>query len=209
MDTKGYQMKFEDFFRVIDRNKYYVFSYEDILMLFPDEKRDNLKKTTYRWKNKGWIYVLKKGLYEITYPKDINIPDLYIANRLYGPSYVSMETALSIYSIIPEVSMAVTSVTTKPTCEFKNKHGLFIYRTVKPVSFTGYYVQKQWDFNVLLAEPEKALVDFIYLKTYRAQKINFEEERISKKIVSNLNKNKLNKYAEQYNLDLKDFYAFL
>ena len=202
-------MNFKDLYKTLEKNRYYVFSHGDILSFCPDEKRDNLKKMIHRWKEKGWIYPLKRGLYELTYPKDFTIPDMYIANRLYNPSYVSLETALSNYSIIPEVSMAVTSITTKPTRKFKNKHGLFIYRTVRQNAFTGYYVEKHRTFNILVAEPEKALVDYTYFKTYHNKKLNLKDERLDKNVILRLNKKKLNRYAKLYHLNLKEFYDYL
>lgn len=202
-------MNFKELYRTIEKNKYYVFSYEDIISFYPQERRNSLKKLLYTWKNKGWVYALKRGLYELTYPKDFIIPDMYISNRLYSPSYVSLETALSNYSIIPEVSMAVTSITTKPTRRFKNKHGLFIYHTVKPEAFTGYYVEKQGSFDTLIAEPEKALIDYLYFKTYHNKKLNLEDERLDRGIISKLNKRKLKKYADLYNLSLEELYAYL
>lgn len=203
-------MKFNDLYSILEKNKYYAFSYEDILAFYPAEKKDTLKELLCRWRKKGWIYTLKKGLYELIYPCDFNIPDMYIANRLYEPSYVSLETALSNYSIIPEAAMAVTSVTTKATRRFKNKHGLFIYRTVKPMAFTGYYIQKQNNFPVRIAEPEKALVDFIYFKNFRGTGFNPGQERLDKGVISRLNKRKLRKHACLYNIDLEEkLYAYL
>jgi len=144
-------MNFKELYRTLEKHKYFVFSFEDLQVFYPNETKDNLKKLIYRWKDKGWISSLKRGLYELTYPKELTIPDLYIANKLYYPSYVSLETALSHYSIIPEISMAVTSITTKPTRRFKNKHGLFIYRTINPQMFSGYTVEKYQTFQVYIA----------------------------------------------------------
>ncbi|MFH1846905.1 MAG: hypothetical protein ABH869_05055 [Candidatus Omnitrophota bacterium] len=202
-------MKFKDLYQTLEQNKYYVFSFQDILSFYPREKRANLKRIINRWGKKRWIYSLKRGLYELTYPKDFVIPDMHVANRLYGPSYVSLETALSNYSIIPEVSMAVTSVTTKSTRQFKNKHGLFIYRTIKSGAFTGYYVEKQGSYSIFMAEPEKALIDYLYFKMYRDKKFDFNAQRFDKDIIVNLKKKKINKYAKLYNIDLKEFYANL
>jgi predicted transcriptional regulator of viral defense system len=202
-------MNFKEFYKTIDKNKYYVFSFEDILSFYPNEERSNIKKSIYRWKERGWICSLKRGLYEITYPKDFIIPDMYIANYLYNPSYVSLETALSNYSIIPEVSMAVTSITTKPTRRLKNKHGLFIFRTVRPEVFTGYYVEKQGDFDILIAEPEKALVDFLYFRTYRSKQIDIRGERLDGQVISQLNNKKISEYAKLYNINLKELHAYL
>lgn len=202
-------MSFKDLYKSIVKLGYYVFSLDDLSMLYPNEKRHNIKVMLHRWKGEGWICALKKGLYELVYPRDLNIPDMYIANVLYKPSYVSLETALSYYSIIPEVSMAVTSITTKPTRKFKNKHGLFTYHTVKPAAFGGYYVEKSRGFDILIAEPEKALVDLLYFKTYRNKKIDLGPERLDKKIALKLNKKKIEKYTHSYKMSLKELYAYL
>ena len=105
--------------------------------------------------------------------------------------------------------MAVTSLTTKPTRKFRNKHGLFIYRTIKPVCFTGYFVEKQGIFSILIAEPEKAIVDYVYFKTYRNKRFDFIEERLDKDKIMRLNKKKIYKYARLYDMDIKRFYAQL
>jgi len=212
-------MNFSEFFKTIEKNRYYVFSFEDLTLFFPDESRSNLKKMLYRWKNKGWLHPLKRGLYEIAYPGDFAIPDLFIANALYKPSYISLETALSNFSIIPEVSMAVTSITTKPTRRFKNRHGLFVYRTVNPRAFAGYHVAKHGEFDVLMADPEKAVIDYLYFKLYRRrtrkahftmrEKIDLEEERFDLDLLSKLDRVKLKSYAGLYELDLRGFYAQL
>lgn len=202
-------MTFKELYRTLEKNRYYIFSYRDILSFYPEDKRNTVKTMICRWKEKGWIYPLKRGIYELAYPKDFTVPDMHVANKLYEPSYVSLETALSYYSIIPEVSMGVTSITTKPTRRFKNKHGLFTYRTVKPDIFTGYYVEKNGIFDIFIAEPEKALVDYLYFKTYRGKKFNLKDERLDKDAILKLNRKKTQKYAELYNLNLKEFYAQL
>lgn len=203
-------MTFNGLYKTLENNKYYLFTFKDVLLFYPREREENLKKMLYRWKKKNWVYALKKGVYELSYPKELIIPDMYIANKLYSPSYVSLETALSHYSIIPEVAMAVTSITTKPTRRFKNKHGLFVYHTIKTDVFTGYYVDKQAGFDILIAEPEKALVDYIYFKSYRNKKFDIEEERVDKGIISRLSAKKINKYAKLYNINLKElFYDYL
>ncbi|MFH1877300.1 MAG: hypothetical protein ABH883_00630 [Candidatus Omnitrophota bacterium] len=202
-------MKFGELYKILERNRYYIFTYEDIALFFPDENKDNLKITMQRWRKKGWVCSLKRGLHELTFPEDLVIPDMYVAGKLYTPSYVSLETALSNYSIIPEVSMSVTSITTKPTRRFKNKHGLFTYRTVKPDAFTGYYVEKIQGFDIFMAEPEKAIIDYIYFKAYRNKKFSLKEERLEKDVIAGLDMKKMDKYAKLYNIDLKGFYACL
>ena len=203
-------MRFEEAYRQLTQKKYYVFSFEDMCIFYPQEKRDNLKQLLSRWMKAGWISSLKKGLYELTYPERQTLPDLYIANKIYSPSYVSLETALSHYSVIPEVSMAVISVSPKPTRRFANFHGLFIYRSIQPKAFCGYGIERHNGFDVLMAEPEKALVDYLYLKTFRSTGFNFEQERLDRNRILKFNRKKLNSYALLYNLNLKEIlYAYL
>ncbi|OPX29020.1 MAG: hypothetical protein B1H08_04770 [Candidatus Omnitrophica bacterium 4484_171] len=90
----------------------------------------------------------------------------------------------------------------------KNKY-FFLYRSIKPLAFTGYYVEKHGNFDILIASPEKALIDYLYFKTYRNRSFNPKEERLDKDAVLRLKRRKLDKYAGLYNLNLKEFYAYL
>ena len=63
--------------------------------------------------------------------KDSHPPLYAIANKLYQPSYISLESALSHYGIIPETVYAVTSVTTKSTREFTTPKSVFSYQRIK------------------------------------------------------------------------------
>jgi len=77
---------------------------------------------------------------------------------------VSLESALSYYSLIPEAVADVTSVSTKKTSRFTNSIGNFVYQRVKPDAFRGYRSYKdEAGLECLIAEPEKAVVDFLYL----------------------------------------------
>jgi len=202
-------MRFENIYKVLEKNSYYIFSRGDVLSFYPEADEGNLKKAIYRWKKSGRLYSLKRGLYELTYPRARDIPDMYIANKLYAPSYVSLETAMSYYSIIPEVSMAVTSITTKPTRKFRNKHGLFSYRTIKSYAFTGYFVERYKNFDILIAEPEKALIDYLYFKTYHDKKFELKDERLDREALSGLKRRKLDRYAKLYGINLRELYAYL
>ena len=197
-------MRFQETYKRLIEKKYTIFSFEDLCVFYPKEKRSNLRQYLSRWKAQGWLKSLKKGLYELTYPEGRGVPDFFIANKIYAPSYISLETALSYYSIIPEVSMAVVSVTAKATRRFKNSHGLFIYRSIQTEAFRGYIIEKHNGFNILIAEPEKALVDYLYFKTLRGRSFDKKEERIDQKRVEQLNKKKIESYAKIYQLNVKD-----
>ena len=197
-------MRFQEAYKELAEKKYHVFSFEDLCVFYPKEKRSSLRQYLSRWKKQAWIGSLRKGLYELTFPQGRDVPDFFIANKIYAPSYISLETALSYYSLIPEVSIAVVSVTPKTTRRFKNSHGLFIYRSVQPEAFRGYTIEKHNGLNVLIAEPEKALVDYLHFKTLRGGEFDMKAERLDKKRVNELNKKKLNNYAKIYHLDVKE-----
>ena len=196
-------MRFQEAYKKFVEKKYYIFSFEDLCVFYPKEKRSSLQQYLSRWKKQGWIGALRKGLYELTFPESRGIPDFFMANKMYAPSYISLETALSYYNMIPEVSMAVMSVTSKTTRRFKNAHGLFVYRSIRPEAFRGYIIEKHNGFDVYMAEPEKALADYLYLKTFRGETFDKKAERIDQKRINQLNKRKLEKYAYDYQLDVR------
>lgn len=206
-------MKYIDLFDRLYKNRLYLFSTHDLYSLFPSEKREILRQQIHYWKKHSWIRPLKNGVYEIIYPQQKSIPDLFLANKLYSPSYVSLETALSIYDIIPEVAMGVTSVTTKPTREFKNYYGLFKYRTIKVKAFAGYRIIEENKFKIKIADPEKALVDYIYFKLYDKEKITIEGERFDIPALKKLKRTRMRGYARCFNKltykALEDIYAKL
>ena len=132
-------MNYVELSKALRRNKLYLFTFRDIGNLFPEEKEKTIKNNFIRWLSKGYFVRLKRDLYEfIEQGLEVKTPDLYVANRLYEPSYVSSETALSFYSIIPDIAAGVTSLTIRPTRTFKNKYGSFFYRTCKSEAFRGY-----------------------------------------------------------------------
>lgn len=113
---------------------------------------------------KGEIIRLKKGLYIVS-PKILQKPlnKEIMANHIYGPSYVSLESALSYYGLIPERVYVTKSITLKRSKEFKNELGIFDYITVPedyyPIGITQ---EKAYEkFNFLIATPEKAICDMI------------------------------------------------
>ena len=196
-------MRFEDVYRELTGKKYYVFSGEDLCAFFPKAKRSTIKQHLSRWKKSGFVSSVRRDLYELTYPRSYDVPDMYLANKIYAPSYVSLETALSHYSMIPDVSMSVTSVTAKATRRFKNPHGLFTYRSVQTKAFCGYTIENHNGFDILIAEPEKALVDYVYFKTLRKAKLDIEALRLDQKKIRRLDQKKLETYSRLYGINTK------
>ena len=109
----------------------------------------------------GKLIPLTKGLYE----DNLNASGVYLANAIYGPSYVSFNYALSYYGLIPEAVYDFTSATTekKKKKSFTNRFGTFTYRDV-PVDIYPYGVNliKEGEYSFLIASREKALCDKLY-----------------------------------------------
>lgn len=164
----------------------------DIKILTPIEfKRifnTSLRSTQYfleEYTKKGIFLRLKKGLYELSF----NPASLYLkANKLYQPSYISFESALSHHNLIPGRIYSMISATTKPTREFNTKHNNFIYHKMKKDYYLGYRPYKIENETILIAEPEKALADCLYLSTIRKRSL---PERVDLKKIE---QKKLKKY---------------
>ena len=117
-----------------------------------------------RWVKKGYLVKLRQDWYAFNELQ--NEPDMarFIAGKIYTPSYISLHTALSIYGIIPEVVTQITCVTTNRTTSYSNPFGQFNYQTIKPELFFGYKQEPvRRGGSYLVAEPEKAIIDLLYL----------------------------------------------
>ena len=126
--------------------------------------RDVLKNQISLWKRRGLVLPLKKGLYVLNEnDRRITPSREFIANQLVFPSYISLEYALSFYTIIPERVFQVTSVTPKKTETFENSFGVFSYRSIREDLFFGFVsLEDENGMQFLIAEKEKALLDFLY-----------------------------------------------
>ena len=193
-------MNYMEFLSTLRKKKVSIFTLSDIANIFPDANLGTLKNNLTNWRKKGYIERLKRDLYMCIEPVlESEIPDFFIANKLYGPSYISLETALSLYNIIPEIAAHVTSVTTKPSRVFRNRHGVFIYRSCRKRAFTGYRIASYEGYKVLIADEEKALVDFLYFKLRQGIAIDFDEERFDPDILKKLEWKKAKGYADLFN----------
>ena len=138
------------------------------------KEKQVFKNQISQWKKQGLIIPLKKGLYVLNEnDRRINPSREFIANQLIFPSYISLEYALAFYGIIPEKVYQLTSVTSKKTMEFTNFYGTFSYRNLRSELFFGFVALKdENDLPILIAEKEKALLDFLYLNL---SQMNFNE----------------------------------
>jgi len=151
------------------------------------------------WVKKGYLVRLKNGIYAFSREKE-RLQGEGIAFLLYQPSYLSLESALAWYGFIPEIVYAYTSVTARITRTFENACGRFIYRHVKSELFWGYVEMSTDHGPYLLAEPEKALLDYIYLNLARINnEDDFENIRLNEEQMENtLNEEKFMKYLKAF-----------
>ncbi len=138
---------------------------------------------------KGYITKFRKGIYGFA---GEYINEMLIANKVYQPSYISLEYALMFYNIIPETVYAITSVTSRKSREFVINNISYSYHHIKQQAFTG-YIKKYFDGQMsLIAEPEKALADYLYFVALGRKTVN---ERLN---LEEINKEKLIKYAKLF-----------
>jgi len=155
-----------------------VFSLADIRAAHRGFDRRRLSE----WQEKGYIIKIIKGYY-IFSDVNINEPMLWaIANKIYKPSYISLESAMSHYRLIPESIFMITSVATRRTTMFETPVARFSYRTIKPALFFGYSLLSD---GTKIATTEKAILDYFYLNPsirsaddFASHRLNMEEIQI-------------------------------
>jgi len=159
----------------------------------------------------GELISLKRGLYILADHYKTPLVKEVVANLLYGPSYISTDYALSYYGMIPERAYNITSVTTARQKTYRTPIGVFSYQQLKSEYYArGYEIQEREKINYLIALPEKALCDKLYLlpvqKNFKEfRKLIFEDLRISSESIKELQIERLKDYAiaaNSKNLDL-------
>ena len=113
----------------------------------------------------GEIIRIRKGLYTFGEPfRQAPISRELLANLIHGPSYVSLDYALSYHGLIPERVDTVTSVTVGRSRAFTTPFGLFSYRCLSQSRYAvvGAILAEHGDLSFLIASPEKALADKVW-----------------------------------------------
>ncbi len=154
-----------------------------IASLFPEVKTKSAKVA--QLEKAGEIIRLRRNLFVVN-PEETNQPlsSGLIANHLLAPSYVSMQTALRYYGLIPEAVYTIQSMTFKAAKEFNTPVGNFCYyhisREAYPIGITQI---KERNGVYIMATPEKALCDLIanlpgINLRYRKEALEFLEENL-------------------------------
>jgi len=130
--TKRNIMKFDEFKNYVKNQPYFRSNLFPLITKHPGF----LRRQVSEWVSKGRIIELKRSLYTLRDAfEEKTISNYLLANIIYSPSYVSLESALSHYGMIPERIEVTTSVTSKKTQAFENRFGKFIYRHLKQTCY--------------------------------------------------------------------------
>jgi len=184
------------FFELKTQLKHFsVFSIQDIEKINPSFHKQRLSE----WQKKGYIKKIRQGFY---YFSDIQINEqalFIIANTIYSPSYISLEMALSVYGLIPEAVYSITSVTSQKTHTFKTTVGHFIYQHIKPELLFGYELREHSNQRYMIAEMEKALLDYFYLHPHIKNREDFEGLRFNvSELKSKIHMDRFKKYLAAF-----------
>jgi len=153
------------------------------------------------WVKRGYIIKLKKGFYTLNEnDRAAQFSLFFLANNLYSPSYISLESALSYYRMIPEKVVAITSISSKKTQRFVNSYGNFIYHHIAPKLYGDFAAaQDEFGNKFYLATPERALVDFLYFKGTAEIKEEIFEDSFRLQNTENLNLEQLKNIGKKFN----------
>ncbi len=156
-------MEFTDLLAIVDD----LPVFETGILLTGDVDRADVARQLSRWTASGQLYQLRRGVYALAPPfRKVKAHPFVVANTLVRGSYVSLQSALAHYGMIPEFVPLTTSITTGRPARWDTPLGSFDYRHVKAGWFHGYALldlgARQ---SAFVATPEKALLDLIYLES--------------------------------------------
>ncbi|MHA1558855.1 MAG: type IV toxin-antitoxin system AbiEi family antitoxin domain-containing protein [Alphaproteobacteria bacterium] len=165
----------------------------------------------------GHIIRVKKGLY-VFGPKLSRGPHYKetLANLIFGPSYISLEYALSFYGLIPDRVEIVTSVTNKRKKHFKTPVGEFSFSYINPSLYSYGITLYEFDqqHSVLIASKEKALADYLYfckklIDENELERFLIESVRIDILELKTFNLKKAKTLAKMYGHNVMLLHTFL
>lgn len=170
-------------------------THQMVLSLLADYKRPNDK--IHDLIKKGDLQVLRRGLYMADSLFSVVQPEPFlIANHLMGPSYVSIDSALSYYGLIPEKVFEISCVTIKQSRKFSNATGNYHYIQL-PLPYYSFGINNvvfNGNQSVMLASPEKAIFDkivttkgVVFRSIYQAHQYLLQNLRVDEEGLKKLN----------------------
>ncbi|MBI2638082.1 hypothetical protein HYW83_00640 [Candidatus Peregrinibacteria bacterium] len=180
-------MKLKDFRKWMKKA---IFTTAEARIVCFTDKPSVLNLQLHQWTKSGDLISLKRGLFMFS---DKHATKTEIAKQLYYPCYFSLEYVLNLHGIMPEAVFEYTLVTTKTTRRFETPAGVFAYRKIKREAFAGF------DSETLMAEKEKALADYFYLRgdSFKAEDDFWKESRLEA-TATNMDFKKVFRYAKLF-----------
>jgi predicted transcriptional regulator of viral defense system len=122
-----------------------------------------------RLKNRGIVKQIQRNVY--TVQED----PLIIASRIIWPSYISLWAAFRYHNLTEQIPSKISVITTrsKSRKNIQMMNTTIIFEKIHPSWFFGFSKIKIQDFEVFMAEPEKALIDAVLLKKISTAEIYF------------------------------------
>ncbi|MHA1558456.1 MAG: type IV toxin-antitoxin system AbiEi family antitoxin domain-containing protein [Alphaproteobacteria bacterium] len=187
--------------KVIENLKQDYFTSTDISVLFPgsnDSKHSLIKRAL---KSKE-IIRLKRGFYCLSSKYQRHGINLFtLSQHLYGPSFVSLESALAFHGWIPEAVFTTTCVSQKQSHPLKTPLGNLDYKRV-PLSIFYQGVNRIVEENNIyfMATPWKALCDYVYVykKKWTSLKPLVKNLRINPREIEQASKEELYDLKNNY-----------
>jgi len=175
-----------------------VFSVGDAKKAFPNFDTKRLVE----WQERGYIKKLINKWYLFSQVPKSEFLLYRISNCLHHPSYISLESALSFYNLIPEAVYSQQAVSTRKTISYETVVGNFNYKAIKPGHFFGYQILHQEGLPILMAEIEKSIIDYFYFNSKLQTSENIEALRLNiPELQAKLDWEKLSKYSDLINSD--------
>jgi len=155
-------MKFKELLSIVEDEPIFATS----LLLSGNVDPVDVRRQLSRWAANGRVNRLRRGLYALAAPyRKVKAHPFVVANRMVRPSYVSLQSALGFFGLIPESVPVTTSITTGRPGEFSTPLGIFVFRHVRTPLFQGFREVEMGDRQpAFVATPEKALLDLLYLE---------------------------------------------
>ncbi|GFP26642.1 hypothetical protein HKBW3S43_00353 [Candidatus Hakubella thermalkaliphila] len=177
--------------------------FEASLLLAGNVNPGDVRRQLSRWTAGGRLYQLRRGLYALAPPfQKVKPHPFLIANRMVRNSYVSCQSALAFYGLIPEYVPVITSVTTARPARWETPFGVFEFRHIKTDLLRGYRLSEvSAGQQAFVATPEKALLDLVYLHPGGDSPEYLRELRLQN--VERLNLDELQRQADLVSLKLR------
>ena len=154
-------MKFDSLLSLIGGHPFFDLA---TVVQLSGESKATIHRQLSRWIRAGKLIAVRRGVYALdSRYRRAAVNPAELAGALYRPSYLSREWALGYYGLIPERVVTYTSVTSRGPRHFENAFGHFEYRHIKQAAFFGYRPVEIRGARVMLADPEKALLDLWHL----------------------------------------------